>query len=83
MTFTHLSLILIIFFLIFPAKIKEPDNIQYYDAYTLRLRSTLVKIYSFLNLLVIGFYIAAFILILFYPDLYKRVIWKKFVRKIN
>jgi hypothetical protein len=74
MTFTHLSLMLIIFFLIFPAKIKEPDNIQYYDAYTLRLRSTLVKIYSFLNLLVIGFYIAAFILILFYPDLYKRVV---------
>jgi len=74
MTFTHLSLILIIFFLIFPAKIKEPDNIQYYDAYTLRLRSTLVKIYCFLNLLVIGFYIAAFILILFYPDLYKRVV---------
>ena len=74
MTLTHLSLMLIIFFLIFPAKIKEPDNIQYYDAYTLRLRSTLVKIYSFLNLLVIGFYIAAFILILFYPDLYKRVV---------
>jgi len=74
MTFTHLSLMLIIFFLIFPAKIKEPDNIQYYGAYTLRLRSTLVKIYSFLNLLVIGFYIAAFILILFYPDLYKRVV---------
>jgi hypothetical protein len=74
MTFTHLSLMLIIFFLIFPAKIKEPDNIQYYDAYTLRLRSTLVKIYSFLNLLVIGFYIVVFILILFYPDLYKRVV---------
>jgi len=74
MTFTHLSLMLIIFFLIFPAKIKEPDNIQYYDAYTLQLRSTLVKIYSFLNLLVIGFYIVAFILILFYPDLYKRVV---------
>jgi hypothetical protein len=74
MTFTHLSLMLIIFFLIFPAKIKEPDNIQYYDAYTLRLRSTLLKIYSFLNLLVIGFYIVAFILILFYPDLYKRVV---------
>ena len=83
MTFTHLSLILIIFFLIFPAKIKEPDNIQYYDAYTLRLRSTLIKIYSFLNLLVIGFYIAAFILILFYPNLYKRVVWKRFVKKIN
>jgi hypothetical protein len=74
MTFTHLSLMLIIFFLIFPAKIKEPDNIQYYDAYTLRLRSTLLKIYSFLNLLVIGFYIVVFILILFYPDLYKRVV---------
>jgi len=74
MTFTHLSLLLIIFFLIFPAKIKEPDNIQYYDNYTLRLRSTLIKIYSFLNLLVIGFYIVAFILILFYPDLYLRII---------
>ena len=74
MTFTHLSLILIIFFLIFPAKIKEPDNIQYYDNYTLRLRSTLIKIYSFLNLLVIGFYIVAFILILFYPELYLRII---------
>jgi hypothetical protein len=74
MTFTHLSLMLIIFFLIFPAKIKEPDNIQYYDAYTLRLRSTLLKIYSFLNLLVIGFYIVVFILILFYTDLYKRVV---------
>jgi hypothetical protein len=66
MTFTHLSLMLIIFFLIFPAKIKEPDNIQYYDAYTLRLRSTLVKIYSFLNLLVIGFYILAFLMIFIY-----------------
>ena len=74
MTFTHLSLLLIIFFLIFPAKIKEPENIQYYDDYTLRLRSALVKIYSFLNLLVIGFYIVAFILILFYPDLYLRII---------
>ena len=74
MTFTHLSLILIIFFLIFPAKIKEPDNIQYYDAYTLRLRSTLVKIYSFLNLLVIGFYILAFVLILLDPQLYKRLL---------
>ena len=74
MTITHLTLVLITFFIVFPAKIKEPDNIQYYDAYTLRLRSTLVKIYSFLNLLVIGFYIAAFILILFYPDLYKRVV---------
>jgi hypothetical protein len=45
MTFTHLSLILIIFLLIFPPKIKQPTNIQFYDEYTLKLRSTLVKIY--------------------------------------
>jgi hypothetical protein len=32
---------------------------------------------------VIGFYIVVFILILFYPDLYKRVVWKKFEKKIN
>ena len=74
MTFTHLSLLLVIFFLIFPAKIKEPDNIQYYDDYTLRLRSALVKIYSFLNLLVIGFYVAAFVLVSFYPELFKRAV---------
>ena len=74
MTFTHLSLILIIFLLIFPAKIKEPNNIKFYDEYSLRLRSTLVKIYTFFYLSMIGFYIAAFILILFYPQLIKRVV---------
>jgi len=74
MTFTHLSLLLVIFFLIFPAKIKQPNNIQYYSEYDIKLRSKIAKIYYFLNLLVIGFYIAAFILILFYPDLYKRVV---------
>jgi hypothetical protein len=74
MTFIHLTLILIIFLLIFPAKIKEPDNIKFYDDYSLRLRSTCVKIYTFFYFVVIGFYILAFILILFYPDLYKRIV---------
>jgi TRAP-type uncharacterized transport system fused permease subunit len=74
MTFTHLSLLLIIFFLIFPAKIKEPTNIQYYTDYDLNLRSKIAKIYYFLNLLVIGFYVAAFVLVSFYPHLFKRVV---------
>jgi hypothetical protein len=74
MTFTHLSLLLIIFFLIFPAKIKEPTNIQYYSENDLKLRSKVVKIYYFLNLLVIGFYVAAFVLVSFYPELFKRAV---------
>ena len=74
MTFTHLSLLLIIFFLIFPAKIKEPTNIQYYSENDLKLRSKVVKIYYFLNLLVIGFYVAAFVLVSFYPELLKRAV---------
>ncbi|MEY3962255.1 MAG: hypothetical protein RLZ08_633 [Pseudomonadota bacterium] len=74
MTFTHLSLLLIIFFLIFPAKIKEPTNIQYYSEDDLKLRSKVVKIYYYLNLLVIGFYVAAFVLVSFYPHLFKRVV---------
>jgi len=74
MTFTHLSLLLIIFFLIFPAKIKEPTNIQYYSEDDLKLRSKVVKIYYYLNLLVIGFYVAAFVLVSFYPHLFKRAI---------
>jgi len=72
MTFTHLSLLLIIFFLVFPAKIKEPTNIQYYSEYDLKLRSKAVKIYYYLNLLVIGFYVAAFVLVSFYPHLFKH-----------
>jgi len=74
MTFTHLSLLLVIFFLIFPAKIKQPNNIQYYSVYDLKLRSKIVKIYYFLNLLVIGFYVAAFVLVSFYPHLFKRAL---------
>jgi hypothetical protein len=74
MTFTHLSLLLVIFFLIFPAKIKQPTNIQYYDEHDLKLRSKIAKIYYFLNLLVIGFYVAAFVLVSFYPHLFKHVV---------
>ncbi len=74
MTFIHLTLILIIFLLIFPVKIKEPDNIKFYDDYSLRLRSTCVKIYTFFYFVVIVFYILAFILILFYPQLFKRIV---------
>ena len=74
MTFTHLSLLIIIFFLIFPAKIKQPTNIQYYSEHDLKLRSKIEKIYYFLNLLVIGFYVAAFVLVSFYPYLFKRAV---------
>ena len=74
MTFTHLSLILIIFLLIFPAKIKQPTNIQYYSEHDLKLRSKIAKIYYFLNLLVIGFYVAAFVLVSFFPHLFKRAV---------
>jgi hypothetical protein len=74
MTFTHLSLLLVIFFLIFPAKIKELTNIQYYSECDLKLRSKIAKIYYYLNLLVIGFYVAAFVLVSFYPHLFKRAI---------
>ena len=55
MTFIQLTLILIIFLLIFPAKIKEPDNIKFYNEYNLRLRTTLVKIYTFFYLSMIFF----------------------------
>jgi len=74
MTFTHLSLLLIIFFLIFPAKIKQPTNIQYYSEHDLKLRSKIEKIYYFLNLLVRSFYVAAFVLVSFYPHLFKRAV---------
>ena len=74
MTFTHLSLLLVIFFLIFPAKIKQPTNIQYYSEYDLNLRSKIAKIYYFLNLLVIGFYVVALVLVSFYPELFKRAV---------
>ena len=74
MTFTHLSLLLVIFFLIFPAKIKQPTNIQYDSDYDLKLRSKIAKIYYFLNLLVIGFYVVAFVLVSFYPELFKHAV---------
>ena len=74
MTFTHLSLLLVIFFLMFPAKIKQPTNIQYYSEHDIKLRSKIAKIYYFLNLLIICFYVAAFVLVSFYPQLFKRAV---------
>ena len=74
MTFTNLSIILIIFFLIFPAKLRKPENFDYYNDHQKKVWSRMTKIYYFLNLIVIGFYLAAFILILFYPDLYKKAV---------
>ena len=74
MTFTHLSIILIIFFLIFPAQLRKPENFDYYNDHQKKVWSKMTKIYYFLNLLVIGFYLAAFILISFYPDLYKKAV---------
>jgi hypothetical protein len=74
MTFADLTLVLITFFIVFPAKIKEPDNIKFYDEYSLRLRSTCVKIYTFFYLAVISFYILVFVLILLDPQLYKRLL---------
>ena len=74
MTFMQLSLILIIFLLIFPIKIRKPDNIKFYDDYSLKLRSVCMKIYTFFYLVTISFYILAFILILFYPEFYKKII---------
>ena len=74
MTFIHLNLLLVIIFLIFPAKIKQPTNIQFYSEYDLKLRSKIAKIYYFLNILVIGFYVATFVLVSFYPHLFKRAV---------
>ena len=56
------------------AKIKQPTNIQYFSEHDLKLRSKIAKIYYFLNLLVIGFYVAAFVLVSFYPYLFKRAV---------
>lgn len=74
MTFIHLSIILIIIFLIFPAKLREPRNFDYYNDHQKKVWSKMTKIYYFLNLLIIGFYLAAFILISLYPDLYRKAI---------
>jgi hypothetical protein len=66
MSFRQLTLILIIFFLIVPMQIKKPKDTSHYDEYDLKLRTSLSKVIILSNLMVIGFYIAACILILIY-----------------
>ena len=66
MTFRQLTLMLIIFFLIVPMQIKKPKDTSHYDEYDLKLRTALSKVIILSNLMVIGFYIAACILILIY-----------------
>jgi hypothetical protein len=66
MTFRQLTLMLIIFFLIVPIQIKKPNDASYYDEHDLKLRTTFSKVLILSNLMVIGFYIAACILILIY-----------------
>jgi hypothetical protein len=62
MTFRELTLLLIIILLTIPMKIKDPENLQYYDDYNFRLRTTLIKIYYFLMWFLIGLYLVTFIL---------------------
>ncbi len=64
MTFRELTLLLIILLLTIPMKIKDPENLQVYDDYNLRLRNTLVKIHYFLMWFLIGSYLIIFLLFL-------------------
>ena len=64
MTFRQLTLILIIFFLTVPMQIKKPKDTSRYDEYDLKLRATISKVIIISNIMVIGFYAAAFLLIL-------------------
>ncbi len=62
MTFRELTLLLIIFLLTIPMKIRDPKNLQFYDDYNFRLRTTLVKIHYFLMWFLIGLYLVTCIL---------------------
>jgi hypothetical protein len=62
MTFRELTLLLIIFLLTIPMKIKDPENLQFHDDYNFRLRTTLVKIHYFLMWFLIGLYLVTCIL---------------------
>jgi hypothetical protein len=62
MTFRELTLLLIIFLLIIPMNIKDPKNLQFYNDYNFRLRTTLVKIHYFLMWFLIGLYLVTCIL---------------------
>lgn len=62
MTFRELTLLLIIFLLTIPMKIRDPKNLQFYDDYNFKLRTTLVKIHYFLMWFLIGLYLVTCIL---------------------
>jgi len=62
MTFRELTLLLIIFLLTIPMKIKDPKNLQFYNDYNFRLITTLVKIHYFLMWFLIGLYLVTCIL---------------------
>ena len=47
-------------------QIKKPKDTSHYDEYDLKLRTTFSKVLIFSNLMVIGFYLAACMLILIY-----------------
>jgi hypothetical protein len=64
MTFRQVTLLLIIFFLIVPMRIKKRTNSSHYGEHDLKIRATLSKMLILSNLMVIGFYLAACILIL-------------------
>jgi hypothetical protein len=66
MTFRQITLLLIIFFLIVPMQIKKPINSAHYDEHDLKIRAILSKMLILSYLMVIGFYLAACMLILIY-----------------
>ena len=47
-------------------QVKKPKDISHYNEYDLKLRTTLSKVIILTNLIIIGFYIAACLLILIY-----------------
>jgi len=65
MSFRQLTLMIIIFFLMVPMQVKKPKDTSHYDEYDLKLRETLSKVIIISNLMVMGFYVAACLLILF------------------
>lgn len=69
MTFRELTLLLIIFLLTMPIKIKDPENLQFYEDYILRLRTTFVKIYHFSVWFLISLYLITYVLFLIYYSL--------------
>lgn len=62
MTFRELTLLVIIFLLIIPIKIKNSKNLEIYDEYDLKLRTTLIKIHYFFTWFVVILYFGVCVL---------------------